>query len=63
MNVNNIIKEIEPLLNLKSPERKLILNDFTFIQKTLGIPGVYKRTAESIILRMYNLIKDSAIKS
>ena len=63
MTVNNIIKNAEPLLELRSSKRKLILDDFISIRKSLGIPGVYKRTAESIILRMYNLIKDSAIKS
>ena len=49
MNSKNIIEEIIPLLDLKSFKRKKMLSDFSKIRKTLGIPGVYNRTASLII--------------
>jgi lipid-A-disaccharide synthase len=49
MNSNNIVKEIMPLLDLKSFKRKKMLSDFNEIRKTLGVPGVYERSASLII--------------
>ena len=63
MTVNNIIKNAEPLLELRSSKRKLILHDFISIRKSLGIPGVYKRTAESILLKAYNSVNENTFKS
>jgi len=63
MTVNNIIKNAEPLLELRSSKRKLILDDFISIRKSLGIPGVYKRTAESILLKAYNSVNENTFKS
>ena len=63
MTVDNIIKNAAPLLQLRSSKRKLILDDFISIRKTLGIPGVYKRTAESILLKAYNSVNENTFKS
>ena len=63
MTVNNIIKNAEPLLELRSSKRKLILDDFISIRKSLGIPGVYKRAAESILLKAYNSVNENTFKS
>ena len=63
MTVDNIIKNAEPLLELRSSKRKLILDDFISIRKSLGIPGVYKRTAESILLKAYNSVNENTFKS
>ena len=49
-------------LELRSSKRKLILDDFISIRKTLGIPGVYKRTAESILLKAYNSVNENTFK-
>ena len=40
---------IIPLLNSKSIERKKMLIGFDKVRRTLGMPGVYDRAAESII--------------
>ena len=53
MNSKNIIKEVTPLLNLKSFKRKKMLSDFIEIRKTLGIPGVYARAASLIISKTF----------
>ena len=45
----NLVKSIIPLLNAKSIERKKMLSGFDRIRRTLGMPGVYNRAAESII--------------
>ena len=63
MTVNNIIKNAEPLLVLRSSKRKLILDDFISVRKSLGIPGVYKRAAESILLKAYNSVNENTFKS
>ncbi len=52
MNSLNIIKEVEPLLNIKSPKRKKMLNNFIEIRKSLGMPGIYERTANLIISKI-----------
>jgi len=49
MTEENLVKSIIPLLNAKSIERKKMLSGFDRIRRTLGMPGVYNRTAESII--------------
>ena len=54
MNSKNIIEEVTPLLNLKSFKRKKMLSDFIEIRKTLGIPGVYERTASLIISKTFD---------
>ena len=54
MNSKNIIKEVTPLLDLKSFKRKKMLSDFNEIRKTLGIPGVYKRAASLIISKTFD---------
>ena len=63
MTVDNIIKNAEPLLELRSSKRKLILDSFISIRKSLGIPGVYKRDAESILLKAYNSVNENTFKS
>ena len=57
MNSKNIIKEVTPLLDLKSFKRKKMLSDFIKIRKTLGIPGVYERAASLIISKTVNSLK------
>tara|TARA_B100001250_G_scaffold409161_1_gene432939 strand:+ start:1780 stop:2904 length:1125 start_codon:yes stop_codon:yes gene_type:complete len=54
MNSLNIIKEVEPLLDLKSSKRKIMLNNFNKIRKSLGMPGVYERTANLILSKIKN---------
>jgi len=49
MTEENLVKSIIPLLNAKSIERKKMLSGFDRVRRTLGMPGVYKRAAESII--------------
>ena len=49
MTEENLVKSIIPLLNAKSIERKIMLSGFDRVRRTLGMPGVYKRAAESII--------------
>ena len=63
MTVDNIIKNAEPLLELRSSKRKLILDDFISVRKSFGIPGVYKRAAESILLKAYNSVNENTFKS
>ena len=58
MNALNIIKEVEPLLDLKSSKRKTMLNNFNEIRKSLGIPGVYERAASLILLKIKNQTKN-----
>ncbi len=56
MNSQNIMKEILPLLDLKSFKRKKMLNEFNEVRKTLGIPGVYERAASLILSKTKSLI-------
>jgi len=50
VNVDNISRHLLPLLK-DSPQRKLMLQDFEEIRRSLGLPGVYERAAESILKR------------
>jgi len=50
VNSENIAKHILPLL-IDTPQRKLMLQDFEEIRRSLGIPGAYERAAESILKR------------
>ena len=51
MTEENLVKSVIPLLNSKSIERKKMLSGFDRVRRTLGMPGVYDRAAESIISR------------
>ena len=35
----------------------------SLFRKSLGIPGVYKRAAESILLKAYNSVNENTFKS
>ena len=50
VNSDNIVRHLLPLLK-DSPERKVMLQDFEEIRRSLGIPGAYERAAESILKR------------
>ena len=46
--VKNIVREITPLLS-NTKKRKDMLLGFDEVRRSLGLPGVYKRAAESIM--------------
>ena len=46
--VKNIVREITPLLS-NTKQRKDMLLGFDEVRRSLGLPGVYKRAAESIM--------------
>jgi len=48
MQPDSIAKSIIELLH-PSMHRKVMLNKFETVRRTLGIPGVYERTAETIL--------------
>jgi|TARA_B110000116_G_scaffold90282_1_gene78481 lipid-A-disaccharide synthase len=47
----NIAEKILPLLDIKSQKRIKMIDEFNNIKDSLGLPGVYNRTAENIIKR------------
>ena len=47
----NIATALTPLLDTKSKKRETMLNGFNIVRKSLGIPGVYDRAAETIITK------------
>ena len=47
---DNIARHLLPLLK-DSPERKVMLQDFEEIRRSLGVSGAYERAAESILKR------------
>ena len=51
MTTENISSAIMPLLDLKSLERRKMLNDFNEVRRSLGLPGVYDRAASAILLK------------
>jgi len=51
MTKKNIVKEILPLLEINSKERINMVDKIKLIKNTLGKPGVYDRTAKSILKR------------
>lgn len=51
MTKRNIVKEILPLLEINSKERINMVDKIKLIKNTLGKPGVYDRTAKSILKR------------
>jgi len=51
MTKRNIVKEILPLLEINSKERINMVDKIKLIKNTLGEPGVYDRTAKSILKR------------
>lgn len=54
MTPENITESILPLLDSKNPKRKKMLAGFDQVRRTLGIPGVYERAADAILLRTRN---------
>jgi lipid-A-disaccharide synthase len=50
VNSDNIARHLLPLLK-DSTQRKIMLQDFEEIRRSLGIPGAYERAAESILKR------------
>ena len=52
MTPNNLVNNIMPLLEKKSPERKKILDGYKNIRKVIGKPGVYERAAKAIVKRL-----------
>lgn len=52
MTVNNLVQGVMPLLDTKNILRKKMLTGFNTVRKTLGLPGVYQRTAKSILSKM-----------
>ena len=50
VNSDNIVRHLLPLLK-DSPERKVMLQDFEEIRRSLGVSGAYERAAESILKR------------
>ena len=50
VNSDNIARHLLPLLK-DSTQRKVMLQDFEEIRRSLGIPGAYERAAESILKR------------
>ena len=46
----NIIKKIKPLIHSTNDRRKM-LDGFSEIRRTLGLPGVYDRAADAILKR------------
>ena len=51
MKPKNIVTALTPLLDTKSKKRETMLNGFNIVRKSLGIPGVYDRAAETIITK------------
>ena len=49
--VGNIVEAVIPLLS-HTNERKNMLLSFDEMRRSLGLPGVYKRAAESIMQKM-----------
>ena len=50
VNSDNIARHLLPLLK-DSPQRKIMLQGFEEIRRSLGLPGAYERAAESILKR------------
>ena len=46
----NIAKEIKPLIN-STNDRRAMLDGFSEVRRTLGLPGVYDRAAGAILNR------------
>ena len=46
----NIVKEIKPLIN-STKDRREMLDGFSAVRRTLGLPGVYDRAAGAILKR------------
>ena len=44
-----IVAEVEPLLELSSPERKAMLEGYGRLREALGEPGVTQRAASAIL--------------
>lgn len=53
VSIKNIMKEIEPLLYNRIVRKKM-LEGYTGVRKSLGLPGVYERAAQVIIKRTEN---------
>ena len=51
MTTENISSAIIPLLDIKSSERRTMLDNFNEVRRSLGLPGVYDRAAKAIILK------------
>ncbi len=50
MTPRNLARAIQPLIT-STAERKFMLAGFAEVRRTLGIPGVYERAAEAILMR------------
>jgi len=49
MTPKNLSSALIPLLKIKSAERKVMLDGFNEVRRSLGLPGVYDRAAQAII--------------